>query len=213
MEFPNRWPLETDLPGFRRFMESYYDLIYAFSLQMLSAIEIGLHIAPGSFTERCKPSASDLRLNHYPVITVQQLQTGRTSRIWPHSDFGLITPLLQDDVGGLEIEDRDHPGEFLPVIRNSPYEIVLNVSDTLQRWTNDVLKSGIHRVSVPWGLKHNGDTMILERYSVAFFFKADRAESVGPLADFMKPGEKSKYDDITALEFQKRKTQTMYLAD
>ena len=76
-----------------------------------------------------------------------------------------------------------------------------------------MLQSGIHRVSVPWGLGNDGEKTIPERYSVAFFFKADRSQSVGPLADFLKPGENSKYDDITALEFQKRRTQTMYSAD
>ena len=41
--------------------------------------------------------------------------------------------LFEDDVGGLEVQDRD--GNFIPV-QPFPDTLVLNAGDVLKRWTN-----------------------------------------------------------------------------
>jgi isopenicillin N synthase-like dioxygenase len=47
--------------------------------------------------------------------------------------------LFQDDCGGLEVEDINNPGQFIPAtpIKNA---IVMNVGDLLQRWSNGRLR-------------------------------------------------------------------------
>jgi hypothetical protein len=45
-------------------------------------------------------------------VPAQALKNGELARIGAHSDFGSLTMLFQDDVGGLEIEDPNSPGEF-----------------------------------------------------------------------------------------------------
>ena len=48
-------------------------------------------------------NATALRLLHYPVIT-QQLKEGQL-RCGKHSDYGSITLLFQDNIGGLEVSE------------------------------------------------------------------------------------------------------------
>ena len=50
-------------------------------------------------------------------VPVSALTANSIARIGAHSDFGSITLLLQDDVGGLEVEDINEPGVF----RVSPF--------------------------------------------------------------------------------------------
>ena len=54
------------------------------------------------------------RAAHLPTRSVpaDELKDEKIARIGAHSDFGSITLLLQDDAGGLEIEDPNHPGQF-----------------------------------------------------------------------------------------------------
>ncbi|KAI0907607.1 oxidoreductase [Ustulina deusta] len=121
------------------------------SIQIMAAAEDGLGLKPGQLTELCKDAASEIRMNHYPPISIEKFLDGRVNRTWSHTDFGL------------KLEDRSKPG-----------------TNTFQRWTNDVIRAGLHQVTTPpW-------------HSCVFFFKASRDTSVGPLPQFVVPGMPSK---------------------
>ena len=49
------------------------------------------------------------------------------------------------------------------------------------------------------------------RYSMAMFGKANRNVSVATLPEFKVPGLSEKYDDITAWQYQKKKTEALYV--
>ena len=184
-------------------MERCYETYDNICMQLMRALEIGLKLETGSLTRGCIPSVSELRLlNRFPAIGIQDLRDGSMSRISPHTDFGVISLLLQDGFGGLEIEDRTHPNSFLPVVPRQ-MEMIINASNTLQRWTNDVLRAGVHRVTMPHDIKKKGDAVLPERFSMAYFFKAGRKESVAPLAKSADVQYPPKYHNMTALEFQK----------
>lgn len=187
-------------------MEKIYGICQQFCLQIMEACEIGMHLPPGTLIRRCVPATSELRLNYYPAVSIQRLQEGRTKRGWPHTDFGIITLLFQDAVGGLEIENRSQPDTFEPLIRDSPSEIAINVSDTFQRWTNGTLRAGVHQVTVPSTMKVKPEAMVPQRRSAVFFFKAHRDVSVGPLAEFVSPNRPAKYEEMTALQFHQQMT-------
>ena len=142
-------------------MERCYEAWNNIWVTLMQALSIGLKLESESLTQLCVRSATDLRLNHYPAIHIRDPRDGAVSRISPHTDFGIISLLLQDGVGGLEIEGRAHPGFFVPV-EPRPMEMIVNVSDTLQRWTNNFLRAGVHRVTVPRDLKHTDDAMLPE---------------------------------------------------
>ena len=197
------------MPHFHKFMEGCYKICDSTCMHLMHALEIGLDLERESLRQRCVPSASDLRLNHYPEINASSLIDGSLGRISAHTDFGVITLLLQDSVGGLEIEDRSRTHSFLPV-RPEKMEMIVNSSDTLQRWTNDKIQAGVHKVTVPQDMTKDADILLSERFSMAYFFKADRNQSVAPLAKFVGPGNPSRYRSMTALDFQKRRNGKMY---
>lgn len=45
-------------------------------------------------------------------VSVEQLKNEEVSRVSAHSDYGSVTFLFQDSVGGLEVEDPNKPGRF-----------------------------------------------------------------------------------------------------
>ncbi|PQE29714.1 gibberellin 2-oxidase protein [Rutstroemia sp. NJR-2017a WRK4] len=210
--YPNKWPSE-ELPSLKSTLETSYRLLHDTSLQIVAAIEVGLELPSGTLVQRCIPAASEIRLNHYPPASLELLNDGKSKRTWPHTDFGIITLLFQDQVGGLELENRTEPYTFVPVIPGKPgdpSELVVNISDTFQRWTNDVIRAGLHRVDVPISMKGKTTGLCPDRYSSIYFFKAARDTSVGPLPAFVTEENPAKYDDITALQFQQQMTKILY---
>lgn len=211
-EFPNLWP-EEDMPEFRAFMESYFDTCHEVSIQIMEALELGLKLPQGALVQRCLPAHSELRVLHYPPVPIQTLMNGKTKRVWPHTDFGIITLLFQDAAGGLELEDRSRPGTFAPVVaqpKGSPSELVVNTSETLQRLTNDFIRAGLHQVNVPLTAKGRTEGNLPARYSVPFFFKASRAANVGPIHHFVTEDRPTSYPDMTALEFNQMRNKLVF---
>ena len=87
----------------------------------------------------------------------------------PHTDYGCITLLWQDDNGGLQVRDRSTQQwiEADPI----PGTLVINVGDLLGRWSTDRFASTPHRV-----INRSGT----ERYSIASFYDPDYDAVVDP---------------------------------
>ncbi len=88
----------------------------------------------------------------------------------PHTDFGCLTLLAQDDVGGLEVMTPDGRWIAAPPMKGA---FVVNVGDMLHRMSNGRLRSTPHRV-----INRTGR----ERYSVPFFFDPHVSTVIEPLA-------------------------------
>jgi isopenicillin N synthase-like dioxygenase len=104
-----------------------------------------------------------------------------------HADYGFVTLLLQDDVGGLEVKP---PGtsEWLPV-EPLPGALVVNLGEMLEVATEGYLAATIHRVQAP--------PPGVDRYSVPFFW-SPRLDSViqpVPLAPELKAAARGITDD------------------
>lgn len=152
----NHWPTEKELPGFRQTMLNFRETADKIHLEVLRSIAIGMNLTDSFFDLKCNEQWHTLRLLHYPSIPVSLLQGGLGSRAGSHSDYGSLTLLFQDNVGGLEVQDPS-TGEFVsaPPIKDT---IVINVGDLLARWSNDTLRSTLHRVVAPKGMAKTGMT-------------------------------------------------------
>jgi isopenicillin N synthase-like dioxygenase len=193
-------------------MEIAFRMLEDISKVIVEAVEMALGLAPSSLLNKIthEKNASEMRILRYPEIELEEIRKGHVSRIWPHFDLGVITLLFQDGVGGLEFEDRTKPGTFLRVDTGARSDLIVNVSETLQRWTNDRIPAGLHQVNVPESLKGRDKGTLPERYSITYFCKADRAASVGPLNDFVESGSMSKYKEMTAIDYHQQRLLSAY---
>ncbi len=149
----NQW---AALPGWREPLEAYFALMQQLSLQLMAALALSLELEEQYFAHMADNTMSVLRLLHYPPhpvdATADQLGCGA------HTDWGCITILLQDQVGGLEVCNAD--GNWIQA-KPIPGTFVINLGDMMARWTNDYYQSTPHRV-----MNRSGK----ERYSLPFFF-------------------------------------------
>ncbi len=205
VNFPTPWPGESDLPGFRQYMESQYETFQNLAMQLMRAVEIGTQVPEGTFTERCVPDASELRLNHYPAVESQGLDVQTTLRSWPHTDTGLFSFVFQNNDGGLSVEDRKSSGRF--VVQEGTDEMILLVANTLERWTNGNLRACLHKVAIPEDWKSGS---IPNRRSIIFFFRANGDKSAGPLPQFVSASQPAMYDEILVSEYNQQRNRLMY---
>jgi isopenicillin N synthase-like dioxygenase len=77
-----------------------------------------------------------------------------------HSDYGLITLLATDDVVGLQIcKDRNAQPQVWEYVAPVKGGFIVNLGDMLERWSNCIFRSTLHRVVLDGR----------ERHSIAFF--------------------------------------------
>lgn len=199
---PTPWPSEAEISGFRAFMLKFHRRCDDVHLRILRILQSALDLSDDRLLSLCDGGNAEVRISHYPAIDLQRLSTGNTFRIAEHTDTGTVTLLFQDSVGGLEIEDPLEPGQFLPVMTTDESEMIVNIGDTLQRWTNGMLRSANHRVVQPKSSEALSGGVVPERFSVAFFGKASPEALIRPLQEFEKAGQDPESEgNITAAEY------------
>lgn len=145
---PNPWPAEQDeLVGFKSTMTNFFDQCKALHVEVMRAIAVGMGIDANYFDSFVDVGDNILRLLHYPAVKseVFKINPGQV-RAGEHTDYGSITLLFQDSRGGLQVKSPN--GQFIDA---TPIEntVVVNAGDLLARWSNDTIKSTVHRVVEP----------------------------------------------------------------
>lgn len=147
---PNVWP---DTPGFKTAIGEYHQEMIRLGHRLVRLTAMGLGLDQGYFDDAMRDPVANLRLLHYPASE----RTLDTIGCGPHSDYGFMTVLAQDGVGGLDVEGEN--GIWIPV-QPVPDAFVVNLGDLLTRWTGGLYRARRHRVA---------DTGDQERYSIPFF--------------------------------------------
>ena len=218
----NIWPSEQLLPGFREFMEIFYQECSRLVQQLLDALSIALNLSPAdSLAQFHSASLFNMSLLHYPALPTKDLLSGTHTRIPAHSDFGTLTLLFQDNVGGLEIAEPgsantetsvgfEKEGRFRRVEPKSG-TIVVNVGYLLMRWSNGRWKNTVHRVVEPPNSEKAGDEMTPARYSIPFFASPDPATVVEALPGCWSEEVPKRWKAISAGDYLRRKRQAAYV--
>ncbi|MAI58548.1 MAG: 2OG-Fe(II) oxygenase [Rhodobacteraceae bacterium] len=187
---PNQWP---ELENFREALEAYSEAMEGLGRRLLE-----LSICSAGATDLSVLSAFDratiwLRLLYYPPVSKETSSDVYGSA--PHTDFGCLTLLAQDNVGGLQVQSPTGQWLDAPKIENS---FIVNVGDMLHRMTNGKLRSTPHRV-----INRSGK----ERYSCPFFYDPHVSLDVAPLAGTGAP----RFKTLNFGDFLKEELEASYI--
>ncbi len=188
-EYPDNVSV-TDIPGFNETFFKAYRAFEKSGKSLLQAIALYLGLEEHYFDEYVEEGNSIVRAIHYPPITEEPKSAIRAEQ---HEDINLITLLVGASAGGLEILTKAN--QWVGVT-SLPEQIVVNVGDMLQRFTNNKLKSTTHRVvNPPRDLWHTS------RFSIPFFLHPKSAMSLAALKECIDEEHPKAYEDITAGEY------------
>jgi len=216
----NSWPDEvshSSIVGFRETLIEYQKALLKLSDKMMMALAISLSsdkvVVPiDYFVAQSRNPMCTLRLLHYPLTPkIPSLKSNELfhspTGCGAHTDYGLFTILLQDDIGGLQIRNKSNTWIDARPLPNS---FVINVGDMLSRWTEGEYASTVHRVISPTLIDNTDGTDRRERdgeecclgkhrYSIPFFFNPDHDAMVKPIRSASNSNNISK----TAVEILK----------
>lgn len=150
----NRWP--ASMPQLERAAMAWAALMDHVGEELLKALCVAIGLDEDHFSAAFDGDRAWMaKLAHY----VGGVARAGAQGVGRHADYGFITLLLQDEVGGLEV--RPHGQDAWLPVEPIPGALVVNLGEMLEVATDGYLMATIHRVqSPPEGV---------DRYSVPFF--------------------------------------------
>lgn len=201
----NQWPSETYFPTFKEGIEKYYNLCVKLGRTVMSLIAVSFDLEKDFFDEYFNNHTSFLRLNFYPVTTLNdnkedsdENNTSDNLGISRHTDAGMLTLLIQNNVSALQVysgtKEDAGDGKWVDVSPN-PGSFTINTGDMLQVLSNNKIKAPEHRVLA---------STDAERYSAALFLNPNYDSNIKPSSKFVDEtmGESVVYDPINWGEFR-----------
>ena len=185
----NQWP---KLENFKEVLEKYTFNMTKLGRNLMRLALLSSGVRDLSVMQSLDTPTIWLRLLHYPPISKNSPSDLYGSA--PHTDFGCLTILAQDEIGGLQVQTREGEWIDVPKLEGS---FVVNVGDMLSRYTNGLLRSTPHRV-----INKSGK----ERFSCPFFFDPHTSAVVQPLTGTGK----AKFSPINFGEFLREELEASY---
>ncbi len=135
----NQWP--GFVPSLEDCSMAYFTAADQVARHLLRGFATGLELPEDFFLQRADTPLSRASYVYYPA---QPEDCGEEQfGVGPHTDFGVLTVLCQDDTGGLQVQDINGDWIHAPPIDGT---LIVNVGDLLSRWTAGAYKSTPHRV-------------------------------------------------------------------
>jgi isopenicillin N synthase-like dioxygenase len=171
---PNLFPA---LPGFRETVLAWMAAMTGLGHALMGGIALSLGLPERWFVERYTADPLVLfRIFNYPPVP----EDGAAEAPWSvgeHTDYGVLTILLQDESGGLQVKSRAGWIDAPPI----PGSFVCNLGDMLDRMTGGRYRSTPHRVR---------NAARRDRLSFPFFFDPGWQAEIRPI-----PGCEPERDD------------------
>lgn len=167
MHGKNLWPEEPK--ELATIVFEYFKTMKQLGHILMSGIALSLNLPADFFTlnQYTNDPLCLFRLFNYPPP-----DDGEPSDTWgvgEHTDYGVLTILKQDSLGGLEVKNRNSHWIQAPSIEGT---FVINIGDMLEKMTHGLYRSTPHRVKNP---------AKVNRMSFPFFFDPNFDSAVRPI--------------------------------
>jgi isopenicillin N synthase-like dioxygenase len=157
------WEKTAEVPNFKGGCLTYYQECLQLARQLVKIFALSLDLDEDYFENVTTYPGADGVFNYYPALSKEQVSSANSKDIGlgSHTDLQCFTLLWQDMIGGLQVLNSE--GQW---IKATPIEgtFVVNIADYMQRLSNDMFKSTVHRV-------FNRSTV--DRYEDDFLFMTD----------------------------------------
>jgi len=159
-KYPTAYPQqvlpEAEVPGISEVLYRFHDTIWELQRRFLRVVAEGLGAHENFFDEMLVDGPTLTRAIRYPAMT----EAPGGQHVWAaeHGDINLITALPRATAPGLQVLVD---GGWVDAVAPKGY-VILNTGMMLERLTNGVIPTGVHRVVAAPGFEG-------ERYSVVQF--------------------------------------------
>ncbi|KAI9794602.1 MAG: hypothetical protein M1816_004489 [Peltula sp. TS41687] len=194
LQGPNRWPRTP--ASLQETYKSYMTDLLKLGEAVVRAMGYALDPEDEDvFVRQTTKSFWVMRIIGYPPLPSDSSEAGISCG--EHTDYGCLTFLLADSTtGALQVQHRS--GSWIdadPI----PGTFVVNIGDMMERWTNGLWRSTMHRVI------HRGGEW---RFSVPFFYEPDFEARIKPLKNCVeRTGGEEKYDEVVYGNFLRSKVE------
>lgn len=188
----NRWPEEP--AGFKQACLNYYSAMERLGYSITGMFAMALGLPEKYFMPMVDSPDCMMLVHHYPAQKTPPLPN--QLRSGAHSDIGLFTMLRTErehKPGGLQVQ-IDGNWVDVPAVKDS---FVINIGDTMMRWTNDRWVSTLHRVVNP-----PRESAGSSRISIPIFFNSNPDAVLECLPSCCSADNPAKYPPVIAREYR-----------
>ncbi len=193
----NIWPRQP--ADYREVFVEYYTVLETLARELMRIFAVALDLSVNYFDDKIDRHFNTCPANFYPAPDDDPLP-GQI-RCGAHTDFGSLTILAFNDApGGLQVMMPD--GAWQDVAAQ-PGQLVVNLGDMMQRWTNDRWKSTLHRVINPPADRRRDS----RRQSIGYFLHPNYDAEISCIETCCDEGRPARYPTIRAGDHMREKMQ------